>query len=50
VVAERARQAAARSPGTRESAPRLLLERRPGVGKTTVAGRLIELLRTDGVR
>ena len=29
--------------------PRLLLEGRPGVGKTTVAARLIELLRADGL-
>lgn len=31
------------------SAPRLLLAGRPGVGKTTVASRLVELLRDAGV-
>jgi nucleoside-triphosphatase len=34
--------------GARANPPRLLLEGRPGVGKTTVAARLIELLRADG--
>ncbi|MGH2946319.1 MAG: NTPase [Solirubrobacteraceae bacterium] len=35
--------------GTRANPPRLLLEGRPGAGKTTVAVRLIEILRADGV-
>jgi nucleoside-triphosphatase len=35
--------------GTRASPPRLLLEGRPGAGKTTVAVRLIEILRASGV-
>jgi nucleoside-triphosphatase len=34
---------------SRADPPRLLLEGRPGVGKTTVAARLIELLRADGL-
>jgi nucleoside-triphosphatase len=36
--------------GTGANPPRLLLEGRPGVGKTTVAVRLIELLQADGLR
>jgi nucleoside-triphosphatase len=36
--------------GTRATPPRLLLEGRPGVGKTTVAVRLIEILQADGLR
>jgi nucleoside-triphosphatase len=36
--------------GTRANPPRLLLEGRPGAGKTTVAVRLIEILQADGLR
>jgi nucleoside-triphosphatase len=36
--------------GTGANPPRLLLEGRPGAGKTTVAVRLIELLQADGLR
>jgi nucleoside-triphosphatase len=38
------------APTTRGRPARILLEGRPGVGKTTVAVRLAELLRAEGVR
>jgi len=36
--------------GTPANPPRLLLEGRPGVGETTVAVRLIEILQAEGSR